>query len=54
VEWLILPEPVNMSERQLKNFTDMWAGNKTFANFNGNNRIIQNLNGRKINTKGML
>ncbi len=43
-----------MSKEQLKDFTEMWAGNQSFAGGNGNNREIMPLNGRKIYTKGIL
>jgi len=43
-----------MSKQQLQDFTEMWAGNLSFAGGNGNNREIQALNGRKIFTKGIL
>jgi len=33
-------------------FTSKWAGNTKFAIGNGNNRLVQDLNGRKIHKNG--
>jgi len=48
VEWLVLNDPEPMSQAQFDIFNKRWAGNATFARGNGNNRVVQPLNGRTI------
>ena len=48
VHFHLTTDVLPISDAQLAYFTDRWAGNSTFANGNGNNRKIQNLNGRTI------
>jgi|LauGreDrversion4_2_1035121.scaffolds.fasta_scaffold352004_2 carbonic anhydrase len=38
VNWIILDDPQYISSEQLSVFTNMWAGNQSFAKGNGNNR----------------
>ena len=46
--WTIISEPVEISQEQLDFFDDKWKNNKTFAGGNGRNRVIQDLNDRKV------
>jgi carbonic anhydrase len=48
VRWTILKNPLTISENQFDFFHKRWAGNESFAQSRGNNRKIQELNGRKI------
>ena len=48
VNWIILDDPRHISTRQIENFQNLWEKNKAFAGGNGNNRVAQPLNGRKI------
>ena len=48
VKWTILPKVQNISPEQLEGFTNWFSGNATFAEGNGNNRAIQELNDRVV------
>lgn len=48
VRWIVTKEIASMSAAQLDFFENEWADNPDFANGNGNNRIIQNLNDRVV------
>ena len=49
VEWLLLKDTVKIPEYQVKLFTRLWADNVNFAGGKGNNREVQDLNGRTVN-----
>lgn len=51
VAWHILSRPLPISSKQVKDFNDLWKDKYDFAKGNGNNRLIQPRNGRKINVK---
>jgi hypothetical protein len=46
--WLLVDRPLSITSDQLQFFTDMWEGNTDFAGGNGNNREIQQVNGRNV------
>ena len=48
VSWYLYEFPQSISQTQLDFFQDLWAKNPAFANGNGNNRMLQELNGRKV------
>lgn len=48
VNWYVYANSLMISTNDLKKFTQYWADNLNFANGTGNNRKIQNLNGRTI------
>lgn len=48
VKWHIWSEVQSLSLNQLEFFTNRWQNNKGFANGNGNNRALQDKNGRII------
>jgi carbonic anhydrase len=48
VTWLLTSKVLEMSSDQLSFFTSQWAGNPTFGKKQGNNRLIQPLNGRTV------
>jgi len=48
VKWTILPKVQSISEEQLAGFTNWFSGNTTFADGNGNNRAVQELNERTV------
>jgi carbonic anhydrase len=39
INWFVLREIQTISQAQLDAFNSLWAGNLTFANGNGNNRL---------------
>lgn len=47
-QYYVLDQIYTASAAQLKVFTDLWASNPSFAGGKGNNRALQNLNGRTI------
>ena len=48
VNWYIAANYLGISTIDLKKFTQYWSDNLAFANGTGNNRGIQNLDGRTI------
>ena len=48
VEWFVVKDVMKINSVQLERFTRHWAGNNTYAGGNGNNRLIQPLNRRKV------
>lgn len=46
--WLLLADPVEISESQLDYFNNKWKNNDTFAGGRGNNRKVQAANGRTV------
>jgi len=44
----VIKKPLPISDAQLAGFTKFFASDKTFANGNGNNRVIQPLNQRTL------
>lgn len=50
IKWSVLQQVQNISPAQLKQFTDLWAGDKAFADGKGNNREIMPLNKRTLYT----
>jgi len=52
VKWVVLKNIQPISDAQLKQYTDRWAGNYNFAQGNGNNREVQPLNTRKLYYSG--
>lgn len=48
IKWSVLKTVMPISDRQLKLFTKMWAGDNDFANGKGNNRAVQDLNARTV------
>ena len=52
VEWMVVSEPRKINQAQLSQFTAFWAGNSSFANGKGNNRLVQPLNRRSVNLVG--
>lgn len=53
VNWYVIENAIPISTSQLAFFNDLWKGNEKFANFRGNDRDIQNLNGRVIKKGGV-
>ncbi|OMJ77271.1 hypothetical protein SteCoe_23180 [Stentor coeruleus] len=47
--WILDPNIRSMTQDQLDFFTEMWAGNSSFALGKGNNRELQGLGSRKVN-----
>lgn len=47
-QYYVLADIYTASAAQLKVFTDLWASNPSFASGKGNNRALQNLNGRSV------
>ena len=39
INWLVVKKPLKISKKQLAVLVDHWAGNVTFANGFGNNRL---------------
>jgi len=52
VKWVLMNQVQPISQAQLSQFTERWAGNSSYANGNGNNRLIQALNDRTIYFSG--
>ena len=48
VNWIVFPEPLPISEQQLEVINHHWKSDTAFAGGNGNNRMVQPLNGRTI------
>lgn len=48
VRWTVLTEVQPISPAQLQRFYSLWAGNFAFAEGQGNNRIVQELNERTL------
>ena len=48
VNWVIMQEIQYMSFADIAQFNRFWGGNKNFSNGNGNNRMVQPLNGRPV------
>jgi len=48
VNWFVLQDVQKMTSEQLELFHKRWAGNEEFAGGNGNNRMVEPLNGRKV------
>jgi len=48
VNWYVLAEPLKMTSRQNELFLSRWVKNKLFSGGHGNNRELQQLNGREI------
>lgn len=48
VTWIVTKKIWTISEEQLDFFVNEWAGDEDFSNGNGNNRIVQELNGRVV------
>lgn len=48
VTWTVLKDPMGITQAQLDFFSNKWSNNKTFADGNGNNRILQDLNNRTV------
>jgi carbonic anhydrase len=48
LKWTVIKKPLPISDAQLAGFTKFFASDKTFANGNGNNRVIQPLNQRML------
>ena len=48
VEWIVIREPLKISDDQISIFLSLWPENKDFANGNGSDREIQKLNEREV------
>ena len=48
IKWHVIEEVQKISEKQLEEFTKYYSDNMSFANGNGNNRAIQELNDRTL------
>jgi carbonic anhydrase len=48
INWFILKEIQTISKAQFDSFNRLWAGNATFADGNGNNRLVQALGERTL------
>ena len=48
VNWFVFKNTMKITSAQLEEFSRLWKENEEFASGNGNNRVIQNLNGRSI------
>jgi carbonic anhydrase len=53
VNWYVFSSPLGVATTDLAKFTEYWANNMSFANGKGNNRGLQNLNGRSIMQGGV-
>lgn len=53
VNWYVLANPLYLSSKQFARFSSAWVQNSTFANGNGNNRVIMPLNTRSIKIGGL-
>ena len=53
VAWHIIPTPIPISQQQVDDFNRIWKDNPEFAKGNGNNRPVQDLNGRLISISGL-
>jgi len=52
IKWTVFKEPMGISEEQLKEFTDQFAGNDAFAGGKGNNRKLMPLEDRTLYFSG--
>ena len=52
VKWTVIRQVQPISDRQLKKFTAKWADDPNFANGNGNNRVVQDLEARTLYYNG--
>lgn len=52
VNWYVVSTPLKINSNQLNKLTSRWAGNSTFAEGKGNNRVTQALNGRTVKLGG--
>uniref|UniRef100_A0A7S3N6G2 Carbonic anhydrase n=1 Tax=Euplotes harpa TaxID=151035 RepID=A0A7S3N6G2_9SPIT len=50
VEWLVISEPLRLPTEQINLFLDIWPNNPKFNHGQGNNRELQPLNSRTINS----
>lgn len=48
INWFVIKDVQKISQQQLQSFTRLWAGNATFANGRGNNRITLPLGSRTL------
>lgn len=48
IKWNVIEEVQKISSKQLEEFTIHFSDNKTYANGNGNNRVVQELNDRTL------
>lgn len=53
VNWYVLANPLYLSSKQFTRFSTAWAQNSTFANGNGNNRVVMPLNSRSVKIGGL-
>jgi carbonic anhydrase len=49
IKWFIIPAVQHIGKKQYFAFYNHWQGNKTFAGRRGNNRNLQDYNGRYLN-----
>ena len=50
VNWFVMDEPIQVTQKQMDKLQNAWAKNATFAGGKGNNRILLPLNGREVKT----
>lgn len=48
VNWIVMTKPLDIRSDHIKFFRDKWESNQEFARGRGNNRKIQDINGRRI------
>ena len=48
IKWHVVEEVQKISSKQLEEFTKHFSGDMTYANGNGNNRVVQELNERTL------
>ena len=48
VNWYMIAKPLSIKSSQASFFLELWASNNNFVDGRGNNRKIQDLNGRQI------
>ena len=54
VNWYVMETPLTLTSSQLAKFTAKYAGNKDFAQGNGNNRHVQPLDHRVVRHGGVV
>jgi len=54
VNWFVVSQVIHIPPSQLVAFNNLWKNNPNFAGGRGNNRDLQELNGRTVLTQGSL
>lgn len=54
VAWYILQEPIGIKSEQMAKFNNIWKLNPIYFNGTGNNRALQEVQGRIVKANGLL